>query len=253
MKKTNRKWYFLRGLVREAGHWGSFVQEFKSRFPQDEIHCLDIPGCGVRYQEESLTSIAETVDALRSNEKNSKEPVYLFSLSLGAMIAIDWMARYPDEVAGGVFINTSFRSLSPFYKRLRWQNYLDILRTLLSQSAVDRERKIIEMVINSRDKRNEVLKDWVDLAKRHPVSKANAIKQIIAASRYRLPTLPSKPALILNASGDRFVDSQCSVQFHQKWTKSHFRTHPQAGHDLPMDAPKWVIDEVEKWLLQNDL
>ena len=49
-------------------------------------------------------------------------------MSLGAMVAVDWAARHPEELAGCVLINTSLRPFSPWYQRLRPANYGALLR-----------------------------------------------------------------------------------------------------------------------------
>jgi hypothetical protein len=48
--------------------------------------------------------------------------------------------------------------------------------------------------------------DWVRLRQSQPVSRANALRQLAAALRYRPPaTPPSVPLLLLSGAGDRLV------------------------------------------------
>jgi pimeloyl-ACP methyl ester carboxylesterase len=71
-------------------------------------------------------------------------------MSLGAMVAVAWADRHPDELAGGVLINTSLRPFSPWYQRLRPANYLALLGLLLAGDAGRRERTILRLTSNRR-------------------------------------------------------------------------------------------------------
>jgi len=50
MSGQKKKWFFLRGLVREAGHWSGFLEKFAEAFPDCEPIPLDIPGNGRHFQ-----------------------------------------------------------------------------------------------------------------------------------------------------------------------------------------------------------
>ncbi|HBH40280.1 MAG TPA: alpha/beta hydrolase, partial [Curvibacter sp.] len=39
-------WVLLRGLSRETGHWGGFVEAFAQPLPQARVPALDLPGNG---------------------------------------------------------------------------------------------------------------------------------------------------------------------------------------------------------------
>ncbi|EER57837.1 hypothetical protein AcdelDRAFT_4590, partial [Acidovorax delafieldii 2AN] len=41
----------------------------------------------------------------------------------------------------------------------------------------------------------------------------------------------------------------CSLAIARHW-QCALALHPQAGHDLPLDAPQWVIAQVQRWLEQ---
>ena len=39
-------WILLRGLTREASHWGAFAGDFQTALPQAQVVALDLPGNG---------------------------------------------------------------------------------------------------------------------------------------------------------------------------------------------------------------
>ena len=117
----NEHFVLIRGLLREARHWGEFTGSLQQQFPHATINTPDIPGNGRLHQIASPTTIAEMTEALRE-QINTNQPLRLIALSMGGMIASDWMIRYPHEVEAAVLINTSARPFSPFYHRMRWTN-----------------------------------------------------------------------------------------------------------------------------------
>ena len=53
--------------------------------------------------------------------------------------------------------------------------------------------------------------------------------------------------LVLASAADALVDPRCSQRVAQAWG-CVLRTHPSAGHDLPLDDGEWVVREVSAWL-----
>jgi predicted alpha/beta hydrolase family esterase len=96
--------------------------------------------------------------------------------------------------------------------------------------------------------RTDVLANWRRFAREYPVSRANAVRQLIAAARYRAPReKPPPPLLILASAADSLVDPSCSRQLAVCW-KCEVLEHPTAGHDLPLDDGPWVASKVHQWL-----
>jgi hypothetical protein len=81
-----------------------------------------------------------------------------------------------------------------------------------------------------------------------PVSRANALRQLIAAARYRAPTHePATGILLLGSTHDALVNSLCSKALAEAW-QVPLALHPTAGHDLPLDDPQWVAREIGEWV-----
>jgi pimeloyl-ACP methyl ester carboxylesterase len=163
-------------------------------------------------------------------------------MSLGAMVAVAWSAAYPHEVAAQVLINTSLRPFSPFYQRLRPHHYGLLLRLVLrGASPEDWERSILR--ITSHGGQDAVLPQWLALRAQHPVSRANALRQLLAAARYRAPDAVSTPTLLLASAQDQLVSVACSQALARQW-QCGLQVHPTAGHDLPLDDGDWVARQI---------
>lgn len=247
-------WVFLRGLIRESGHWGDFVDHFKAAVPGAQIHLLDLPGNGVRHKDRSPSHLNGMVDACRLQLKAAgvPPPYALLALSMGGMVAVQWAHRFPDEIAGHVLVNTSMRPFNPFYERLRGRNWMTVCRLLIGYANGQQwENAILRMTTTAPHP--GVLPVWQGLRLRHPVSKANALRQLWAAARFTAPAIPPKvPALVLASTQDALVSVRCSRAMARIWGLP-LREHPWGGHDLSLDDPQWVALQVRDWLLGEAL
>ena len=242
-------WILLRGLMREARHWGEFPAMLRAAFPHDTVVTLDLPGNGSLWQQRSPATIAAMVEHCRRSlrDQGIAPPYHLLAISLGGMVAVDWSARYPDEVPAAALINTSMRPFNPFYQRLRPANYPALLNLLLHGSDLQRREKMILRLTSSAAARPAVLAQWNQIARECPVSRANALRQLLAAARFRAASPPPRTRLLLLASaGDWLVNPECSQRLARAWG-SGIAVHPYAGHDLPLDDGPWVTEQVRLW------
>lgn len=242
----NRPAHFvlLRGLWREARHWGEFPAQLQQQFPGALIGMPDIPGNGLRNHETSPDTIVGMTDALRQ-QVDLSQPIRLVALSMGGMIAIDWMTRYPAEIETAVLINTSARPLSPFYHRLRWTAYPHV-QSLIFHSAEQREADILRLTSNRHSHDGKLLQNWQQWQRQNPVSSASARNQLLAAMRFSVTAKPQQPLLVVTSRSDRLVDYRCSQKLMQTWNADYVE-HESAGHDLPLDEPGWLAEIIQRW------
>lgn len=247
-----RTWVLLRGLIRESRHWEQFPAQFQVAFPDDRVVTLDLPGNGKLSDLRSPTRVEEMVAYLRDSlsREGLKPPFHVVALSLGAMVAVSWLHDYPGEVAGAVLMNTSVARFSPFWQRLRVQNYGKVLQALLTHDPVRKEAIILALTSNHLDEpsRRVLARRWAGYAATHGVTRANALRQLYAAARFKAPaTLPAPvPVLVLNGGGDRMVDPRCSQALAAAWSVP-LRVHVDAGHDLTLDDGEWVLGQIRDW------
>jgi pimeloyl-ACP methyl ester carboxylesterase len=243
-------WIFLRGLTRESRHWGGFVAQFEAAVPNSRVIALDLPGNGLLNQQASPMRVQDMMEHCRARLKagNIPPPYRLLAMSLGAMVAVAWASEYANEIATQVLINTSMRPFSPFYDRLRPANYGALLKLfVLSASPEAWERAILRVTSNQTGE--AVLPHWLALRQANPVSRANALRQLATAARFRAPTAPPSAAtLVLASARDRLVSVACSKALAGHW-QFRLRIHPSAGHDLPLDDGPWVSEQVRDWLM----
>lgn len=252
--KLGQNWILLRGLARESAHWGAFVPLLQSAFPEARITLLDLPGTGCFYRKTSPGSIKAITDRVRRHAFEQgfiQQPATILALSLGAMVAWEWMRGHPEDICGAILINTSFAGLSPFYQRLRWQSYGDFISLAMTRDVHDRETQILRLVSHCRDE--QIAQAWARIQNERPIRLKNSFRQIMAAATYRPGDIkPRQPVLLLNGVGDRLVAPACSEAI-QKKVNLEFRRHPWAGHDLTLDDGAWVALQLKDWVAQNTI
>jgi pimeloyl-ACP methyl ester carboxylesterase len=244
-------WVFLRGLTRDSRHWGDFPEIFRREMPGAEIVLLDLPGNGCLYDQASPTRVDAMAAWCRAElrRRGMAPPWNIFALSLGAMVALAWALQSPAELEACVLVNTSLRPFSPFHRRLRPPAYLPILRMILGNpGARECEQIILRLTSRRSDHPAALLDIWSQWRIEQPVSRANALRQLLAAACFRAPaSAPPIPMLLLASTHDRLVDVHCTRQLARAW-HCKLIEHPSAGHDLPLDDGAWVAAQVRRWL-----
>ena len=154
-----------------------------------------LPACLGRFAHEfALKDELDSAWAVRPLEMvRENGRVHLLAISLGAMLAADWAAQYPHEVASVTLINSSAKPLSPFYRRLRWRNYPAILRSIAA-GAAEREQTILQLTSARPAEHTDIVASWQLWQQQRPVSKLNALRQLWAASRFAVTPAPQCPA-----------------------------------------------------------
>ncbi|MFB2705918.1 alpha/beta fold hydrolase [Marinobacter shengliensis] len=240
-------WILLRGLTREHGHWGPFAEQLRAVMPNDQVHLVDLPGTGIHYRDDSPGTIAGIRQKVLEQVGHIPRPFSVVALSMGGMVALDWAQHAePGELQHLVLINTS-SGFSPPWRRMRPATWPRVLRMLARRELFHRERDILRLTSN-REVPLSLCKAWYSIQRQRPVSFRNTIRQLTAAARYKPQArAPMADALLLASKGDRIVHWQCSAELERRWCWT-LKLHSDAGHDLPLDEPAWVIKQIKSWL-----
>ncbi|MDE2606032.1 MAG: alpha/beta hydrolase [Burkholderiales bacterium] len=245
-------WILLRGLGREARHWGRLPPLLEERLPGERVLTVDLPGSGRWWQQASPANVAGMVEAVRAElrARSRPGPYVVLALSLGGMVAMEWAARFPGELQGCILVNSSAGRLSPFWQRLRPGAWLQLAPWLQPRAGdLDRERAVYRVTSNL-PLHDAVVDDWVAFARSRPVARRNLARQLFAAARYRAPARLPVPALVLASAQDRLVSPRASEAIARAWSLP-LNLHPSAGHDLPLDDPDWVVQQAVDWVLRG--
>lgn len=241
-------WVLLRGLSREAAHWGFFVQQLAQASGQPVL-CLDLPGAGVRHREPSPLDIPglATACAQALERLGHDGPLCLLGLSMGGLVAQAWARRQPQQVQRLVMVNSSLAGLSPPWQRLRPSAWPAMLRIARRWNGADAEAGVLQLTSARPAAQAGVLPTWQAIRRQRPVSATNALRQLAAAARCRAsPEGPKLPLLVVASAGDALVHPDCSRAIANAWS-APLAWHPWAGHDLPLDDGAWLAGAVARW------
>src|SRR5688572_21336077 len=126
----------LRGLAREARHWGRFPEVLGARIPGVRVEKLDLPGVGAEIKRSCPTSVPEIARDLHQRFLALREGTQgdwcLLGVSFGGMIAMAWVDLFPEDFRKLVLVNTSGANLGLPHERLRPEAIAGVLRASLT-------------------------------------------------------------------------------------------------------------------------
>lgn len=237
----------LRGLGRQAAHWGEFKTLLEEQEFSEKVIALDLPGFGNQNTEDSPKTIKSITNYVRLNflkEISSKDNSWtIIGFSLGGMVALDWVNRFPHDFKKVIVINTSAANLSLPLRRLRPEVFNHFLKIIKTRNTKQRETEILKMICNHDPMAH--VEEWTHLAQKYPYKEINVIKQLAAALNFRAPKKLNLPGLVLSSTQDRMVHFSCSKKIAKRFNWP-IQLHKTAGHDLTTDDPKWVITEIKQ-------
>ena len=249
MVKSENSIILLRGLGRDARHWGLFPEDLEKALPGFKVHAIDLPGTGEYYDINSPLSVNKIAQFLHkeSLKKNYiAENTFILGLSLGGMVASQWALNEPESIKKVVLVNSSFSNFSMFYHRLNPAVYWDFVK-MSWMSPEEREVCVLKIVSANEEQYKNVAERWKHLWKEKPFKVSTVVRQLIAASLFSLRKLPKQEVLFLASRNDRLVSSRCYDDIANKthWSVE-FNNH--AGHEMPMDTPEWVVQKAASFL-----
>jgi pimeloyl-ACP methyl ester carboxylesterase len=252
-------WILLRGLTREARHWGSFPALFGRELDsfaaaEERMTLLELPGNGRENAWRAPLGVLEMMAFVRSGAVGLglRAPYRLLAMSLGGMVGTAWAQRYPEEIERLVLINTSMQPFCRMTERLRPAALPTLAQLACAWPNSETSERIIHaLTCNRSDTTEGDIAAWTEIRRTAPVSAANGLRQLLAAARFRADRqAPRCPVLLLSSRSDRLVDPACSARIAAQWGEGATQAmHPWAGHDLPHDDPEWTSKTICDWLL----
>ena len=250
--RTSRSWILVRGLGRGIGHWATFQERLKNKFPSDRFYFIDLPGNGYLFDVEAPTDLSEytpyLIQQLKKQNYDFKDKAYGLGFSLGAMALVELQNFAPDFFEKLILINTSAANFSSVFDRLSPKAFWLAFQLLFIKNLAARELKTLTVTTSLKaavitDKYKKDLDLIVKFSQKYRSKISNILRQLLAAARYRFPLRRNCRVLILSGAKDVFVSPKCSKDIEKIWQCEH-EIHPNAGHDICFEDPDWVIENM---------
>lgn len=243
----------LRGLARCHCHWEEFPEMLKQAFPGSIVTFIDQPGTGGRTHMDYSLKMVQNVNSIRNDylEKYEKEHLdkyetFVIGISLGGMAALCWAKEYPNDFKKLAVINTSVADCKILY-RLQPRAFKAFSKAFFNVDDIEREKVIFELTSSKKIDEN-IVKKWASCSRNFEMHRDNVFRQLLAASRFKCPKNIKQDLLILASRKDKLCDYRCSFEIHDMIANSDLEFHTQAGHDIPLDDPEWVVEKVKNFM-----
>ena len=240
----------LRGINSDSRYWLDFPNEFS-----DEIKLLivDLPGTGKNIASKTPLSISDHVNFLRNeiNADDLSRGLHIIGLSLGGMIAIQWLSMFPNEIKSVTAMSSTGGKIYSSIGRINPVNWFKLTFSIATDKIFRTNsfsKKLVSIVTNIHN--NEPRKNWIatkfsNLSMESRVSIFSTCRQIIAASNWS-PDFSDSPelgkrVLLLKAKYDRFIPPKAVNRLHNMIPNSVLYEIP-SGHQISLSHPDEVIE-----------
>ena len=244
-------WVWIRGLGRESRHWNDLPQWGAAQLDA-RIRSVDLPGFGQHTDKAAPLRLEDNVATVRRTEAPRGRRRIVLGHSLGGMVALAWALHFPEEIQGLVLVNTSLANLSSPQQRMRPDALGEIFRVLQIKDPAEREARILRLIANNEAARRAHHQHWAELAAVSTARRRDVLRQMVAAAgfmpqRQLLKQLGcTLPIQVLYGQGDRLVDPSCSLRLADA-LGCPVVGHPDAGHDIAIDAKTWFIEQLKRF------
>jgi alpha-beta hydrolase superfamily lysophospholipase len=243
-------WLFLKGLARGQVHWDRQAEALSAALPEARVFFLDLPGVGEAVARPAPATVAAITADLRTRwvelAAENDGPWAILAISLGGMLAMQWMTDFPGDFQRAVVIVSSAANVSPPWKRLMPATMPGFLRALVSSDIEKRERLVLGTITNDEAHFEPLVAKFIALAPTCPLPAHATLRQLLAASLWRAPASLPIPTLFLGSDADRMVHPSCTQELAERFAAPH-EMHPTAGHEIPLDDPDWVATTIRAY------
>lgn len=243
----------MRGLGRSQGHWLDFPKLIQAKIPDTTCYFIDLPGID-RTQAAPRQTISSYTDTVRDrflSIQNKCTHWNILGISLGGMLTLDWILRYQDDFKNAIIINTSSENTK--IKRVYLKTLTQLaLAKVFSSNKFENEFRILKAIthLNPTDA-HEAARKLALISEICPISFWVVIKQIYAASKFKIVPHLSLNSEIKTLFLGSLLDPLTPVNHTIKLAEifgGRLEVHPNAGHDLPLEDPAWVVSKILDFL-----
>jgi len=227
----------LPGWALSATNLQPLQQALQSELPALNVHSHELPAMQMSNLETDLEQLAALL-----------EPGWLVGWSLGGVLAVQLLRRYPERFCGVVTIASN----ACFSARTDWPEAMsaDTFKAFISD-AREKPEKIIKrfalLVCQGSTNPRELTKklQWSDA---DPLQRLNHLALLgVLDNRIHL-SRATQPILHCLAGQDALVPATVASDLQALNAQARLRLHPDASHALPLEQPEWLAQQIAEWI-----
>lgn len=253
--------WFLHGLGDTHYTWDEIFNDLKSDF---RLLSMDLPGHGssLEYFNEQSEYMDDAVSCLKKSTEQVSNDLSFFIAghSLGAEIALQFAATFPDLVKGVVLLDggyiqnediaadlaTDLKQVQEFYKSYQfssWVSYLENEKAYYQRWSDYVQKAAVVKMKEDEDKRI--------ISKTTLATYEAAIRSLHIYPSKEFYSEVECPILLLRSSLPESSNAMKEVAAKRLIRAASHTTDqiiPNAGHNLHIDAPHEVANRIRKWI-----
>ncbi len=229
----------LPGWSLAASNLNALQQALQTTLPNHEVATHELPPMQMSNLEADLEQLACNL-----------QPGWLVGWSLGGMLAIQLLRRYPKRFCGVVTIATN----ACFATRADWPEAMpaDTFKAFFSD-AREKPEKILKrfalLVAQGAAEPRELSRHlrWSDA---DPLQRLNHLALLgVLDNRIHLRRC-EQPVLHCLAAQDALVPVGVASELQALNAQAWVVVHPQSSHALPLQQPQWLAQQIAGWVQQ---
>jgi proline iminopeptidase len=245
------------------GHPGSglSMSVFTARLSQQfQTFAPDLRGYGKSRTKQNFQMNDHLVDLIALLDRHQIDRCLLLGWSLGGILALELVLKYPERFSGLILIASSARPWSS-HPQTRWK---DLLFTAIAgivnwikpgwQWNIDLfgKRSLFRYLVHQQTTLayRYLAAQGVPAYFRTSSAATKALSAALRAGYNRLEDLQQIeiPCLILAGDRDRHITAASSQQTAEQLKNCQWQCYPDTAHLFPWEIPDRVLQDIEQWL-----
>ncbi|MEA5509357.1 alpha/beta hydrolase [Crocosphaera sp. UHCC 0190] len=223
----------------------------------------DLRGYGKSRYQNQFEMLDHLTDLINLLDNQKIEKCLLLGWSLGGILALELVLRYPKRFTGLILIASAARP---------WSNHPRVTSQALIYAGIAGvlnyfnpgwqwnietfgKRSLFRYLIGQQTSlayqylAKYGVKAYLKTSKQANKALSNALK----SGYNRLDDLPQIeiPCLVLAGSEDRHITAISSQETAKKISNSHYICYPDTAHLFPWEIPQQVLTDIDSWLAKN--
>jgi pimeloyl-ACP methyl ester carboxylesterase len=220
----------------------------------------DLRGYGKSYTRKNFQMEDHLDDLIRLLDRHKIDRCLLLGWSLGGILSLELVLKYPDRFSGLILIASAARPWSSHPKTTKMELLFTGIAAILNSIKPGWQKNID--LFGKRSLFRYLVYQQTALPYRYLASQGVPafFKTSAAASRALSAVLQSGynrvedlqrieiPCLILAGDRDRHITAISSQETANKLKNCQWQCYPNTAHLFPWEIPDRVLDDIEQWL-----